>query len=124
MKRAKTSLPVPVSPVSKTVASLAATRAQVRLVSTSGLWGPWTKPTAPGPEPAPELIAAAGSAIRGILLTSRSCPGHRPPGRILKGPSRNSGAARRNSDVGSLTDLTLSADERKGPHPRLPMDDI
>jgi hypothetical protein len=35
--RAKTSLPVPVSPVSNTVASDAAMRAAVRLVSVSGL---------------------------------------------------------------------------------------
>ena len=42
MKRAKTSLPVPVSPVSRTVASLLAMRRQVRMSSTSGLSGPWT----------------------------------------------------------------------------------
>src|SRR5437764_10724082 len=46
MKRANTSLPVPVSPVSSTVASLAAMRAHVRLVSISGDCGPWTSPEA------------------------------------------------------------------------------
>src|SRR3569623_689353 len=44
MKRAKTSLPVPVSPVSRTVTSVRATRAQVRRVSTRWLSGPNTRP--------------------------------------------------------------------------------
>src|SRR5216683_8165018 len=43
MKRANTSLPVPVSPLSKTVASLGAIRAEARSSSTSGELGPKTR---------------------------------------------------------------------------------
>ena len=63
MNRAKTSLPVPVSPVNNTVASLPAMRAQVRLVSTSGLCGPCTRFGVRGPFPGSAVTLEATLGI-------------------------------------------------------------
>src|SRR3990172_5395638 len=102
MRRANTSLPTPVSPVMRTVASLAAMRWQVRARSWMGEAGPGMRP----------VLSARVGGERAALIVAMVCL---PPQPLSKGRASTSDRWRQRRNAGLQRAGKLTGMESRGP---------